>query len=216
MAVTTPAPPEPQNALFDLTVSPMAAPPPIQARSTYPPGAPSLGWPPKTFGKTPVNAAQIMTPGAQPTTHFSGPVVSGPAPGIGAMGAAQLTLCLQLDYSMGNFSVPVSFPNGSFLQSLNAATYAAGLPSSPLTLIVTLGTQTGLADIAAALTLPATGAVVAPVLPAAQLPLWDAVSPLVPFQMWLNVAGNTGATAGGAVIMVNYLRIPGPWSGPAK
>lgn len=154
--------------------------------------------------------AEIATPGSINGTHFQGPVMSGPTPGVdGATGSAQLTLCLQIDWSMGNFSVSIPFPGGSFLQSINAVCYEAGLNA-----FVMLGTQPGQGDIAT-IPLPAKGAFEPNIEPQAQLPLWDATTPSEPFTAWLNVSANTGSTTGGVVVLLNYIRLVGPWSVPA-
>jgi len=150
-----------------------------------------------------------MTPGSINGTHFQGPLISGPTPGVdGAAGSALLVLSLQIDYTMGDFSIPVPFPGGSFLQSLNAVTYEAGLTAT-----VTLGAQTGQSTIGT-IALPALNATGASIQPARQLPLWNAVPPEQPFTAWLNVAGSAG-TAGGAIILIHYVRVTGPWSDPA-
>lgn len=184
--------------------------PPILLRNTYPPGQPEIGWAPRPLRRTPQGIAEIMSPGSIIGTHFQGPVVSGPAPGInGAAGAAQLSVSLQVDWSMGNFQLPITFPGGSFLQSVDAVTYEDGINAA-----ITLGTESGQSDIAE-IALPAKGAVAPPVQPEAQLPLWDAVQPQEPFTCWLNVSANTGSTTGGAIILLNYVRIAAPWSEPA-
>lgn len=184
--------------------------PPILLRNTYPPGQPEIGSPPKPLRKTPQAVTQIMFPDGTQSTHFQGPVVSGPAPGVqGAAGSARLTLSLQVDGTMGNFSVPIRFPGGSLLESISAVTYATGLAAT-----VELGTTQGAADVAT-VTLPAYGAFEDPVPPGVQMPLWDAALPEEPFQIWLTVAGNTVST-GGAIILINYIRLAGPWSDPAR
>lgn len=154
---------------------------------------------------------EIMFPDGILATHVQGPLVSGPVGGVqGAAGSAVLTLTLQIDWSMGNFSIPLKFPGGSFLQSITAVTYEAGLGAT-----VQLGTQQGASDIGT-VTLPAKGAVAPAVPPNAQLPMWDDECPFCPFQAWLTVSGNTGATAGGAVVLITYARLAAPWSGPAS
>jgi hypothetical protein len=146
------------------------------------------------------------------SSHFTGALVSGATPGVqAAAGTALLALALQIDGSMGNFDLPIQFPGGSFLASFTAVTVAAGLPG---VIVVNLGTQQTLADIGV-ITVPALGAIAAPVQPLEQLPIWGAVSPLVPFQIWLHVGGNT-ASAGITILVINYQRLASPWSGPAK
>jgi hypothetical protein len=190
-------------------VTPLAVPP-IQLRSTYPAGMPPLGSAPKLFGKTPTSIAQIMFPAIGiPGTHFQGPLVSGPTPGVqGAAGSAELILSLQLDGSMGNFDLPIQFPGGSFLTWFSAFTYASGVPGAA---VIELGTQQGGSDIGV-FNIPALGAVVLRQNPGVQLPVWSNVPPLSPFQAWLHVGGNT-ASVGGVILAVAYLRLSGPWSG---
>jgi len=184
--------------------------PPILLRNTYPPGQPEQGWAPRPLRRTPEGVNEIMFPGSIIGSHFQGPLISGPVPGVdGAAGSAVLLLSLKIDYTMGDFSVQVPFPGGSFLQSLNAVTYETGLGAT-----VTLGTQTTMSDIGT-VPLPALNATAAPIQPSRQLPLWDAVLPEEPFTAWINVTGNTGATAGGAIVLINYIRIAAPWSDPA-
>lgn len=184
--------------------------PPIQLRSSYPPGQPDMGAAPTQLGSTPQGVAQIMYPGTALGTLFQGPVLSGPTPGVnGAVGSARLDLCLQVDGSMGNFNLPVQFPGGSFLLSIDAITLVDGMNA-----FISLGTENGQGDIAT-VPLPAAGAYAPTVPPAVQLPLWDAAAPQEPFTMWLNVSTNAAQTAGIALVIVNYIRIPAPWSEPA-
>lgn len=186
------------------------ATPPIQLRNTYPPGQPAMSAAPKPLRRTPTGVGQIMFPDGVLATHFQGPLVSGPTPGVqGAAGSATLTLTLQIDWSQGDYSIPIQFPGGCFLQSLSAITYETGLGAS-----VQLGTQQGGSDIGT-VTLPAKGAVSPPQTPGAQLPVWDDQCPFCPFQAWLTVSGNTGATQGGAIVLITYVRLAAPWSSPA-
>lgn len=184
--------------------------PPILLRNTYPPGQPEIGAAPRPLRKTPTSMAQIMFPDGIAATHFVGPLVSGPVQGVqGAAGSALLTLTLQIDWSMGDFSIQLKFPGGSFLQSISAVTYETGLGAT-----VQLGLQQGASDIGT-VTLPAKGAASPPQIPSAQLPVWDDECPFCPFCAWLTVTGNTGATQGGAIVLINYVRLARPWSDPA-
>jgi hypothetical protein len=188
------------------------AAPPITTRNTYPAGQPTLGGPPKPLLKTPTSVSQIMFPisGVQGTL-YQGPLISGPTPGVaGAAGTAILTLALQIDWTMGNFNLPIQFPGGSFIMSLSAVTYAAGLAG----VIANFGSQSGAVDIGK-VTIPPAGTVLAPAPPDAQLPLWDKTCPTCPFQAWLGVTGNTGNTSGGTIVLVQYVRLASPWSSPA-
>lgn len=187
-----------------------AALPPILLRNTYPPGQPEMGYPPKLLRRTPQGADEIMFPGSLQGTLFQGPVLSGPAPGIdGAVGAARLTLSLQIDWTMGNFQIPVPFPGASFLLAVNAVTVQDGLAA-----FITLGTEQGQGDICTVAP-PPKDSTAPMVQPMVQLPLWDAVLPQEPFVAWLNVSANTGATAGIAIVLVDYVRVAPAWSAPA-
>lgn len=181
-------------------------------RSSYPPGQPGPGVAPKPLGFTPTSVNQIMFPGSLPGTLFSEPVLSGPTPGVGgAVGAARLTMALLVDYTMGNFNLPITFPGGSFLLAINSVTFQAGLTTAT----IQLGQLSGAGDIVVVAP-PAKGATAPPQQPGVQLPLWDAVSPYQPFTCWLGVGANTGETAGGVIVLVDYARIAGSWSLPAK
>jgi len=194
-------------------VDPLAATAPINQRNTYPPGQPAMSAPPKRLGTKPTGISQIMYPDGIAATHIQGPLVSGPTPGVqGASGSAQLTLTLQIDSSMGNFSIPIQFPGGSFIQSITAVTYETGLDAGAS---VQLGQQVNTADIMAATVLPAKGAVLTPVLPLIHMPLWDGVCPMCPFQAWLTVTGNVSHPTGGSIVIITYTRLAGPWSVPA-
>jgi len=226
---TTQAPPEPsqqqspqpttqQPGVEPLVVAPFSNPP-ILLRSTYPPGQPNLGTAPKPLRHTPKSIQEIAYPGSLLGTLFQGPLMSGPAPGIqAAVGSGRLVLCLQVDWSMGNFQLAIPFPGGSFVESVNTICYEAGLPlPANFAPAITIGTQAGQGDIATA-PQTALGAVGVPAPAVAQLPLWNAVSPVQPFVGWINVSGNTGPpapTAGGYIVLINYLRITPPWSAPA-
>lgn len=192
-------------------VGTLAAIPPILLRSTYPPGQPPLGVKPKPLRRTPQSADDIMFPGSLQGTLFQGPLVSGPTPGVdGAAAATRLTLSLQVDWSMGNFNVPILFPGGSFLLAVNCVTYET-YATAPVILI---GTQSGQGDIQSVTVTPINvGPTPQPVM--VQLPLWNAVAPQAPFTAWFGVSGNTGATAGGLIVLVDFVRIPAPWSVPA-
>lgn len=184
---------------------------PILLRSTYPPGQPPLGYAPKPLRRSPQSAADIMFPGSLQGTLFQGPIISGPTPGVnGAVAATRLTLSLQIDWSMGNFNVPILFPGGSFLLSITSVSYET-YATAP---VILLGTQSGQGDIQAVTVTPINvGPTPQPVM--VQLPLWNAAAPLVPFTAWLGVSGNTGATAGGVIVLIDYVRVPSPWSVPA-
>lgn len=181
-------------------------------RSSYPPGQPDPGTAPTHLGRAPQSINDLMYPGTQQGPLFQGPIASGPAPGVhGAVGAARLTLCLLIDSTMGNFQLPIQFPGGSFITGVNAVMLEPGL----MTALITLGTQVGQGDICT-IPLPAVGATLDPPPPVlVQLPMWSATSPRAPFAAWLNVSGNPVSPAGMAILLIDYVRLPAPWSTPA-
>jgi hypothetical protein len=174
---------------------------------------PFAGSLPPLLGLTPTSVAQLQRniPGVK-GSHFTGPVVSGPAPGAGAVsGTGACALTLLLDYTMGNFSIPVAFPPGSFIYSWLSVCFAPFVPAAgPLPVAFTMGTTSGATDIfnngsfgsaLGELDQNITGS----------LPLWNAVSPQVPFQAWLNVTNNTGGPAGQGLIALFFIRLALPW-----
>lgn len=187
MATTTAPPPEQSEMEPVLPESRILPPPP-------------LGRPPASISSLGVNM-----PGAK-GTHFTGPVVSGPTPGRpeGVQGSALLSANFKIDYSMGNFSFPLQFPQGSFLYAGYAITYQA-FTAAPT---VTIGMQPGGTDISVTIPAVNTSQLVTLDVP---LPLWNAVPPKVPFRCWLNVTGNTG-TAGGTILSLIYIVLAQAWS----
>lgn len=182
--------------------------------------APAAGQPtpfavpmPPPLGKTPTSIKQMMPNSSSTTTratHFTGPVVCGPPPGSTAVGGAAIcTLALQLDYSMGNFSLPVQFPPGALLLWAISIEYAA-FTAAPS---ISLGRTSGAADILAAdaLGLTADATQIVPVTGALPFP-WETVTGGAPGQAFLNVTGNTANTAGGAFLLFAYVMMARPWN----
>lgn len=172
---------------------------------------------PPLLGVHPTSYRQLMAnlPGAK-ATHFAGPVVSGPTgqkPGQllqQVAGVTPLALTLMVDYTMGNFNLALPFPPGSFVYSWMSIAFTA-FNASPGPVVFTMGTQSGLSDIFAAGSFGAAGGEIDQNI-TGSLPLWNAVSPVVPFQGWLNVSGTGGATAGQGLIVLFYFRLPLDWS----
>ena len=54
-----------------------------------------------------------------------------------------MTLAIQIDYTMGNFDLPIQFPGGTFLRSFSCVTYQAGIGAA----MIEFGTQQGASDI---------------------------------------------------------------------
>lgn len=162
---------------------------------------------PPPLGKVPTSIKQLVPSNGLKATHFLGPVVSGPPPGSAGMGGAALdVLALQLDYSMGNFSLPIQFPPGAVLLWFAASQYQAFTAEPD----VALGRTAGAGDIMAATPLPAApdNQIYQPIL-AGALPFpWETN----PGQAFLNVTLNTGNTAGGAILLFGFALIPRPWN----
>ncbi len=151
-------------------------------------------------------------------SHFGGPVMSGPPVGAPypltagqnpqVSGVAPCALTLLLDYSMGNFSIPIAFPPASFIYSWLSVTFAA-FAVGPVAF--TMGSTSGATDIFSNGSFGAANGELDQNI-TGSLPLWTAVSPAVPFQGWLNVTGNTGGPAGQGLIVLFYVRMPLPWN----
>ena len=170
---------------------------------------PFAGSLPPFLGQAPTSVAQLQRniPGAK-GSHFTGPVVSGPAPGkpeVSGVGACALTLLV--DYTMGNFSIPVAFPAGSFIYSWLSVCFA---PFAVGPVAFTMGSTSGATDIFSNGSFGAAHGELDQNI-TGSLPLWDAVLPAVPFQGWLNVTGNTGGPAGQGLIVLFFIRLPLPW-----
>jgi hypothetical protein len=122
-------------------------------------------------------------------------------------GTPILTTYLTLDYSQGNFTVPVQFPEDSLVIGIASAT-AVAFTASPT---FQLGRTPGASNVASG-GMPAPGAPLSFLAASGQLPLWGAAAPEAPFMAYLTVAGNAGGTAGLGFILVQFLRIPQRWT----
>lgn len=183
------------------------------------------GFPPPpmfTDGVGPQGAGQLEPPLPLGTlaTHFSGPLVSGgiaQQTGWRPLGQLQvdgpiggtpiLSTSLTVDFSMGNFTVPVQFPSDSLAISF------AGVTAVPFTTSPTfqLGGLPGGSDILTGGTFAAPGSPITFQPVTAQLPLWDAAGLQKPFQGFLTINSNTGGTAGLGFILIQFVRIPRRW-----
>ena len=175
-----------------------------------PPATSTLGWPPAPLGKTPTGINQLFPTYGPKATHFTGPVVSGPPAGstIGVAGGDVCALVLALDYTMGNFSLPIQFPPDAILlyAALNEpVAFNTAQPS------VSLGSQTALVDVLPATVFPGGGKNVQ-ASAAGVIPPPGSVAPVVSGQVWLNVTLNTGNTSGLGLIVLGYARTPRPWN----
>jgi hypothetical protein len=180
---------------------------------------PFVGSLPPLLGKAPTSVAQMQRniPGTK-GSHFTGPVVSGPSPGAPypftagqnpqVSGTGACALALLLDYTMGNFSIPIAFPQGSFIYSWLSVCFA---PFATGPVAFTMGTTSGATDIVSGGSFGAALGELDQNI-TGSLPLWNATSPQVPFQGWLNVTGNTGGPAGQGLIVLFFIRLALPWS----
>lgn len=159
------------------------------------------------LGYTPTNVKQIFASVGPQATHFSAPVVSGPVPGSQAVpGAALLSLTLRLDYSMGNFTIPIQFPPNVILLWTAIAVQTAFTGGTQETAFV-LGTTSGGSDILPVQAIagaagsmeivPISGLLAPP--PAAN-----------PFTAFLAVS-NYGNTAGSALVTIMYAPLYSAW-----
>ena len=169
------------------------APPPQQAF------AEPKGGPPPLLGKVPTSAKQLTFQPTVMPTRFTGPVLSGGKDEV-VVGSAMLQLPLWIDWTMGNFSLPIQFQRGSMLLWIVQMAYAPFNGSQSTS--VALGTNQNGAQIAAA-----DGFDVYHNIKIRQctgtLPF--AIDPN-PFQCWITV-NNYGATAGSGVVLIGYARI---------
>jgi hypothetical protein len=179
-------------------------------------------FPPPGLGKVPasVSGLQPPLPIGSKATYFSGPLMSGSIPQKATAGypnasfapvggAALLTMALAVDYSMGNFTVPVQFPPDSVITGV-AEVIAVPFTGTPPKF--QLGTTSGAADIVAATAFPATAGPTTFAAAAGQLPLWGSTTPKVPFQASFTVTLNTGSTAGLALVLIQFARVPQKWT----
>jgi hypothetical protein len=156
------------------------------------------------FGKTPTAINQIVAnaPGII-TTQFTGPVVSGQINMGTVPGLALLALPILVDYSMGDFSLPIQFPPQSMLLWAATMVYNSFTGSSgPTDTTFELGTAAGRNDI---LTADGMGPIHTTAIHPIQGTLPFAIDPN-PFQAWLSVA-QSGNTAGSGLIVLIFARL---------
>jgi hypothetical protein len=187
-----------------------AAPPPVKATAlpTAPPSIQPQAAPP-VLGKTPTSINQLYFNSGKKGTHFTGPVCSGGAVVSGSkepFGTALEVMVLQVDYSMGAFSLPIVFPTDAMLlwiNTLSLVAFAGGTGDAS----ISVGTAANGADI---LAISNPGAVHAttihPVVRSLPLNGIDAN----PGQCYLTF-GNSSATSGLALVMILYARCAMKW-----
>jgi hypothetical protein len=204
-----PAPPDP--------VPPPAAPPAPPAAGAQRPAAPGLKGPgvalfgaPPLLGKTPTTVQQLLANFGGKATHFTGPVVSGGTPGAATVaGSALCALMLRVDYTMGNFTLPILFPADSILLWCTQQAYTA-FTGGTLDTTFALGRTSGGAEILAATNMGALhAAAIEPVI--SSLPLSSDAPTFTPFQAYLTVA-QSGNTAGQGVIVIIFARGFNVWT----
>lgn len=184
------------------------------------------GYPPSPGWETPSGIEQLAVPLpiGEKATHFSGPIVSGgipqnplwrvpgstPSEGpLPVAGTAVLTTTLTVDFSMGDFTIPVQFPEGSVLSMYGTTTLIGFDAAGPVAWSLKNAAGASLLN-GSFLSAPNHAG---PFAAGNMLPLWDAAPPEIPFQAQLNVNGNTPAgTQGLGLIMIQYIRIPQRWT----
>ena len=202
-----PAPPPPMDA----------APVPPAGEAQPPAAPPAPGWKspaqfaaPPLLGKAPTTIQQLLAPLGAKATRFSGPVVSGGVPGSATVaGSALCALILRVDYTMGNFTLPILFPADSILLWCTQQAYTA-FTGGTLDTTFALGRTSGGAEILAATNMGALhAAAIEPVI--SSLPLSSDAPTFTPFQAYLTVA-QSGNTAGQGVIVIIFARGFNVWT----
>jgi hypothetical protein len=157
---------------------------------------------PPVLGAVPTGINQILvTSLGEKASHFKGPVASGGVPGSNlAVGAALLSLAVQVDYSMGNFSLALQFPPDCVLLWTTTLVYTAFAGGTGDT-TVALGTTANGVDVLAA---TAMGAIhttaIHPVT--GTLPYGADANP---GKLWITVT-QLGSTAGLGLVNLIYAR----------
>lgn len=164
--------------------------------------------PPPPFGKTPTDISQIIYAAGAQATRTAAPIVSAPI-GMGQVpGLALLALPIYIDYSMGNFSLPMQFPPQCMLLWAATLVYASFTGSAgPTDTTFQLGTASGRNDILAA---DGMGPIHTTAIHPVEGTLPFAADPN-PGQCWLTV-NNQGNTSGSGVITLIYFRTASNWN----
>jgi hypothetical protein len=201
-------PPAPQPATPPLPVSPpppfLPPPPPF-----VPPPAAFPAWYPdwmtgstrSILGHIPKSLAELLLApyASNRPSRTTGPLMSGPVGGQ-VVGSALLALPLWIDYSMGNFSLPVQFPPGSVLLWIQMTTYAAwgGGTQNPA---VSIGTANGTSDIYGPIAFPAQHVMTLQPM-TGTLPFATDANP---WKAWLTINGYSN-TSGAGFLSLLYAR----------
>jgi hypothetical protein len=161
---------------------------------------------PPALGKTPTALSQLYFNSGKKGTHFFGPVVSGG--GKDPFGTALQAMVLQVDYSMGTFSLPVTLPTDAMLLWVNTLGLVAFAGGASGDAAITLGTAANGVDILAAANPGAARAfAIHPVLKGLPFNGIDTN----PGQFYLSF-DNKGNTSGVALVMILYARCAMKWS----
>jgi hypothetical protein len=219
---------EPQPEPLDYPIASSAAPPPADeldksfaggphavavsggmARTFPPPSSIPPTLPP--LGHVPTHIGELYANVGTKASAFSGPVVSG-RPNANHLddsvwGSAILALPLRIDYSMGNFTLPIQFPRDAILLGTIQLGVTAFTTAPTLSLDADPLATTTLVPIGAA---PAAGEQESNLAVTTALPGAAAVAPEVPFQAFLAVSGNTG-TAGASILLILFARVTPNW-----
>jgi len=154
---------------------------------------------PPLLGRAPASIRDMILAPQNPATRFTGPILSGEK-GHVAIGSAMLQLPLWVDYTMGNFSLPIQFEPASMLIWIVQMAYADFNGSQSTS--VALGTNQDGVQIA----------VPDGFLPMHQIGIRQCTGTLPfaidpnPFECWVTV-NNYGATAGSGVVLIGYARV---------
>jgi len=220
-----PEQPQPQAAPAQEKLPP-PVPPPGEMKGAQPPQAKTplvvspFGVPP-LLGKAPTSLANIIANLGDKGTHHFGPVITGGGPSFTAAatppvtqvtkvaGSALAAFFIQIDYTMGDFTLPLLFPTDSILLWAIPQVYTPFTGSATDTKFQ-LGRTSGGAEILAATVMGVAHALtISPML--STLPTYSDAPGMTPFQAYLHVA-QSGNTAGQGIVAFIFARGFQKWS----
>ena len=149
------------------------------------------------FGSVPTNTNQILASFGAKGTHFTGPLLTGGPPGRAISGSALSTVFLRVDYSMGNFSLPIQFPTDALLLWMVTFVYTAFAGGAGDT-TVALGTAASGTQILAAKNMGALRATT--ISPVTGMLPYSTDTNL--FQAFITVTNGTNTSGSGVVALV--------------
>jgi hypothetical protein len=194
--------------------TPAKAPPPAAAGAGAKLTPALLGVPP-LLGKAPTALSQILANLGDRGTHHFGPLITGGSPSFTPAAAPPVTMVrkvagsalaacfVQIDYTMGDFTLPMLFPTDSILlwaipQVFTPFTGGTGDTKFQL------GRTSGGAEILAATAMGLLHAfALAPMI--STLPTYSDAPGMTPFQAYLHIA-QTGNTAGQGIVAFIFAR----------